>query len=65
MAKKKEVELEPVKAEEVILPAQSVEIEIQDAKKEQREALKKKIDDYLNGKVQLEPQDYKLAFELL
>jgi hypothetical protein len=63
MAKKKEIE--EIKQEEVILPAQSVEIEIQDAKKEEREALKKKIDDYLNGKVQLEPQDYKLAFDLL
>lgn len=63
MAKKKEIE--EIKQEEVILPSQSVEVEIQDSKKEQREALKKKIDDYLNGKVQLERNDYKLAFDLL
>lgn len=63
MAKKKEIE--EIKQEEVILPAQSVEVETQDAKKEERETLKKKIDDYLNGKVQLERNDYKLAFDLL
>lgn len=59
MAKKKEVE------QEVILPQESIQAEIKDSKSEQREALKKKIDDYLNGKCQLENLDYKSIIDLL